>query len=282
MKLLYLPVRPDLRDYFGVYYVFAADKPVRQPMCAELGNIRFVVRGGGEIHWPDNRTCSFPEMSLVGPTMSAYTFSARPDTLVFGVGVLPRGWDALLGFGANELLDSLCDLRDCVDVRARLYSDTTLCALQHAKSFKECATFVDNFLAAQISRRRNKIRDFPIALEEWLLRPDFQGLDDLIENMDVSRRQTDRIAKYYFGASPKALQRKYRTLHALTRMSLSENVDWHDEINTGFYDQSHFIKEFKTFVGATPKMFMANAGALMAQSIKMRARATHKPPLKML
>ncbi|MEO0397911.1 MAG: AraC family transcriptional regulator [Pseudomonadota bacterium] len=287
MKLTYHEAAEHLRDFISVYYMFETTAPIVQPICAELGNVRFVLRGGGSLIWPDNRVRTVPPASIVGPTMSAYTIKAEANTRVFGVGVLPHGWDAIFGFGADQLTDELAPLGDCIrsdypgfggaagiaDLHDRIYKAQTL---------KDCAFVADSYFSALIAGRGRRLKPFPKALEDWLLSPERRSLDDLIADLGVSRRQTDRLAKYFFGASPKALQRKYRALHALTRMSLYGSSHWYDVSGEGYYDQSHFIKEFKTFVGITPNCFDGDTAILMARSIRLRARATHKHPLSML
>ena len=273
MKLKYYPVADDLKDYFGTYYVFECDEPVYQPICAELGNIRFVTSGDARLHWPDGRTSDFPKSSITGPTMSAYALEARSAARAFGVGVLPFGWDALFGFSAEKLLDRLGDLETYFGDEARATHDR-----MRDSSDEEMVAAADGFLRRQVEKRRDHIKRFPAPLEEWLLQPDAEGLNRLLEMMDVSHRQIDRLAKYYFGASPKALQRKYRALLALTRISLGEAENWAEAGGDLYYDQSHFIREFKHFVGATPQEFIRNKPVLLAKSIELRARAMHRKP----
>ena len=239
-------------------------------------NIRFTLAGGGTMYWASGRSAYLDQAALVGPTMAAFAFSVRAGTRVFGVGVLPYGWDALFGFSAEELMDQTADLPSVLGPEAGAALD----AMRNASDDAEVIAIADRFFAAAINARAARVRRFPEPLETWLLKPDALGLDALVDLLDVSRRTTDRLAKYYFGASPKALQRKYRALHALTRLSLEQPSHWYDASGEGFYDQSHFIKEFKTFVGATPSEFMGEKAVLMSRSIRLRARATHKPPVR--
>jgi AraC-like DNA-binding protein len=273
MQLRYFPVADDLRDYFGAYYIFECEPPVYQPICAELGNLRFILSGDSKMHWPDGRSTDFPKASITGPTMSAFALEALGNSRAFGVGILPFGWDALFGFSAERLLDRMDDLESYLGQEARDFHDQLRSA-----SDEQMVAAADEFLRRQVEKRKDDIKRFPAPLEEWLLQPDAEGLDRLLEMMDVSHRQIDRLAKYYFGASPKALQRKYRALLALTRISLGEAENWADAGGDLYYDQSHFIREFKHFVGATPQDFIRNRPVLLAKSIELRARAMHKKP----
>lgn len=77
-----------------------------------------------------------------------------------------------------------------------------------------------------------------------------------IKDLDpgVSERQLRRLFKFYFGESPKTFVRIKRFQKVLGRNptpeSLKEEKSYFDE---GYYDQAHFIKEFRDFYGVTPK-----------------------------
>ncbi|NOX95748.1 MAG: helix-turn-helix domain-containing protein [Alphaproteobacteria bacterium] len=88
-------------------------------------------------------------------------------------------------------------------------------------------------------------------------------IDKLIDVMDVSRRQTDRISKQIFGASPKLLQRKYRALRAADHIRTGQTLGAM-AAGQSFYDQSHYIKEFRSFIGVTPQQFAGNQAALIS------------------
>jgi methylphosphotriester-DNA--protein-cysteine methyltransferase len=73
----------------------------------------------------------------------------------------------------------------------------------------------------------------------------------LIEATGLSARQVARLTNRLYGAPPKLLARKYRALRVASLIATTEE-DWRDTIGDAFYDQSHFIRELKHFVGATP------------------------------
>lgn len=274
MELRYYLPRADLRDFVRAYYYFATDAPSVQPLCAELGNIRVVLDGAGELGMPNGETTPISAAFLLGPTMGAYKMTARAGTRVFGVGVRPRGWGALLGVNAEEAADSVFDLAAFAGGSARGVVDE----IRNAQSLAEMAAAADRFFANLIIRREQKICRYPQAIEHWLLSPEDLDLDRLIGAMDLSRRQTDRLAKQFFGASPKLLQRKYRALRAADRIRAGE-TDWLAAAGDAFYDQSHFIKEFKTFVGVTPGQFIHRQAQLISEVQEKRRLEAAPLPL---
>lgn len=260
MELRYHLPRADLRDLVRTYYLFETSAATLQPMNAELGNIRCLLSGGGRFIMPDGSSAPFAPAVLIGPTMGAYALDADAGTRAFGITILPRGWKILLGVNADEIADRMVDLT----ALAGRAAGETYEEIGNARSLPEMAAAADRFFLRLLSRRAARRHPYPGAFERWLLNPDDLSLDELVAMMDVSRRQTDRLAKQYFGASPKLLQRKYRVLRAADRIIFGGARDWLDAAGPGFYDQSHFIKEFKTFMGATPRVYAANMAGLSA------------------
>ena len=84
---------------------------------------------------------------------------------------------------------------------------------------------------------------------------DRSGLINLETDIDtgISHRQLRRMFKYYIGDTPKTFSKVVRFQNILkakpSKQSLQRNKLFFD---LGYYDQAHFIKEFKNFYGVTP------------------------------
>lgn len=275
MALEYYMPREDLRDHVRAYYYFSVEQDSVQPLCAEMGNIRVVLDGGGVLHTPQGGRQEISSAFLLGPTMGAYCMEARAGTRVFGIGIRPKGWITLCGMSAEEATDRVIDLTSFAGGLAR----ASIEEMRNARSLSEMAGAADRFFARLIARKASRSNaSYPQALAEWLLNPLDLGIDSLVETMDVSRRQTDRIAKLYFGASPKYLQRKYRALRAADRIRAGQ-LDWMSAAGDAYYDQSHFIKEFKTFIGITPTQFIGNQAQLLDEIQSQRRAQSLQIPL---
>lgn len=76
-------------------------------------------------------------------------------------------------------------------------------------------------------------------------------LDDLSERSQISKYYLIRKFNEYYGLSPHQYITNLRINHA--KKLLKNNMDFADiAIDSGFYDQSHFIKCFKEYTGVTP------------------------------
>lgn len=71
----------------------------------------------------------------------------------------------------------------------------------------------------------------------------------------LSSRQLRRLFNFYIGTTPKAFSKVVRFQQILnakpSKQSLKEDKLFYE---LGFYDQAHFIKDFKVFYGVTPKV----------------------------
>ncbi|MCY1235292.1 Helix-turn-helix domain protein [compost metagenome] len=81
------------------------------------------------------------------------------------------------------------------------------------------------------------------------------GVVDIKNDLDtgISPRQLHRLFDFYVGTSAKTFSQVVRFQNILkakpSSQSLRENKLFYD---VGYYDQSHFIKDFKNFYGVTP------------------------------
>lgn len=275
MELQYYLPRADLRDYVRAYYYFATDVAAVQPLCAELGNIRILLNGSGDLYMPGaDEPTRITSTFLIGPTMGAYTMHADAGTRVFGIGIRPRGWIRLFSINAYEAADKVFDLSDV----ARRVAGAVLEEVHKAGDARAMAEICDDYFAALLERRAKRTIPYPQAIEDWLLHDETLDLDRLMAMTGVSRRQTERLAKRHFGASPKLLQRKYRALRAADTIRAGKSP-WQNAAGPGYYDQSHFIKEFKTFIGVTPAQFFTAQTALMRDIQAKRSRDIAQAPL---
>lgn len=274
MELDYFLPRADLRDFVRAYYYFSADNLSVQPMCAELGNIRVLLNGSGRVRFSNGRKIEVPNAFLIGPTNGAYVMEVEAGTRVFGIGIRPRGWGALLGVNAAETADQIYDLSDFSGRLGRRLVEE----IGNAPDLPAMASAADRYFADLFVARTRRSVAYPEALEKWLTNPGDLDIDRLMEMIDISRRQTDRISKQFFGASPKLLQRKYRALRAADRIRAGQTL-WVSAAGDGFYDQSHFIKDFKSFIGVTPRQFAAAEATWITEVQARRLAAPLHHPL---
>lgn len=77
-------------------------------------------------------------------------------------------------------------------------------------------------------------------------------VDDVVKRMDTSKRTLQRLFSQYVGVSPKWVIQRYR-LHEAAEQVAGGVVDWPRlALELGYFDQAHFIKDFKAMIGRSP------------------------------
>jgi transcriptional regulator GlxA family with amidase domain len=82
------------------------------------------------------------------------------------------------------------------------------------------------------------------------------AINEILKDELTRRRQLERKFSQHVGISPKQLGRIIRLQEAL-KMLLNKQADNLTEIayENQYFDQAHFIKDFKEFTGVNPKEF---------------------------
>lgn len=82
------------------------------------------------------------------------------------------------------------------------------------------------------------------------------SISEMLERDVAKRRQLERKFAAHVGMSPKQLSRVIR-LQSVLSMMLNQASGRLSEIayDSDYYDQAHFIKDFKAFTGMTPREF---------------------------
>ena len=85
-------------------------------------------------------------------------------------------------------------------------------------------------------------------------------IDALAERLGMSRRHFERRFAEQIGVTPKAFQRTARLNHTVRELLLGASGDMlATALDHGYYDQAHFIHDFRAFVGQSPSAFLRNS-----------------------
>jgi AraC-like DNA-binding protein len=96
-------------------------------------------------------------------------------------------------------------------------------------------------------------------------------IESLADVTGLSQRQLARLTNKYYGCPPKLLARKYRALRCSARIALDQE-SWQALCEDGrFYDQSHFIREIKHFIGLTPHQLQTEPTAVAQLTLLRRS-----------
>lgn len=128
--------------------------------------------------------------------------------------------------------------------------------LADCSSSSERVGLVEAFLTEQLSTRKKRNLEQPVRA---IWRHQGQvSVPTLCQELGVGERSLQRMFSEGIGMSPKAFARLSRFLFTCARLRRRQEGCVLSEIgvDSGYYDQSHFNADFKTFSGMTPAQFL--------------------------
>jgi AraC-like DNA-binding protein len=85
---------------------------------------------------------------------------------------------------------------------------------------------------------------------------------DLAVRSGIGLRSLQRLFRSHVGVSPKWVIRRFRVQDAAERAAAGTAVDWAAvALDLGYFDQSHFTRDFKAQIGRTPAEYAALCAA---------------------
>lgn len=263
----------DLADYVTLFYNFNASVPAFEDTeRADHAQLRFRLSPGSATYsFADGRCQEAPELHLIGPTSGACHVLTSGPVHVFGLGLTPAGWGAVVGTDASEMLDKV----DCAVRRLGHGMRQTAQKLASAATIDEMVAIVEPFIRARIGDGKTALVEFMHVVDDWLASSPSPQVEDLVAATTLSRRQVERRCNALYGAPPKLLARKYRALRAAVAM-VHDGETLDELMARGFYDQSHLIRELKHFTGLTPGQMRAHPNPLALMTITSRQALSSK------
>ena len=219
-----------------------------------------------------------------GDKIKKYTsqnnFILQPNTMVMGQRtksyyILPTGnVDTFaicfypIGFGnfVKTTLDNLVDKEIPI---AELFGESEANELeQHmiqAIDTQQRIKIIETFLLEKL-KLNNTINDIVKSTVDALLKTNGTAPINVILKDDISkRRQLERSFKKQIGISPKQLAKAIRLQTAMQLLLNKESQTLTDiAYESEYFDQSHFIKDFKDLIGVTPKDFFNNENMVLS------------------
>lgn len=268
INLQYEAPHDTLLPFVSSFYYFDYNGPPKKELeRADRAQFRILLRGSGRYHFIDGSDCPTYPVTLVGPTTAPMQTSSDGPTTVFGWGMTPAGWSALMGKAAGDWVDKAFDATDIfgdsLDTLRRNLLDAPDVQSQFA---------IGQAAAAEIFATSDKAPfEFTSIVDRWLLDDADHDLEALVTATGMSVRHLERMTKRYYGMPPKKLARKYRAVRAAHKLALGDSLD-DTELGLSFYDQSHLIREIKQFTGLTPGELKAGSSELTAATIRERGK----------
>ncbi|HYG51054.1 MAG TPA: AraC family transcriptional regulator [Flavobacteriales bacterium] len=125
--------------------------------------------------------------------------------------------------------------------------------LAYSKSFAEKINALDNLLLGQLELQRKECEIISRATDAILLHSGKEILTELLNDLNLTERTFQRIFKKFVGITPTQYRRICQFKDSFEKLKSGAFEKMTDvAYQTGFADQSHFIRSFKEHSQTTP------------------------------
>jgi AraC-like DNA-binding protein len=195
-----------------------------------------------------------PGTLLCGPHSRFFVIDTAEQDSVMGIHFKPGGAFPFFKLPAGELQNLHVSLEDLWGAEAGLLRERLLEAPTPQAKFQALETC----LIAQAFKPLERHRAVGFALGLFLNTHTAPAISDISDHIGLSSRRFIQLFNNEVGLTPKLFSRVRRFQQVLQTIHSSTEFDWVGlAASCGYFDQAHFIHDFKAFSGINPTTYMA-------------------------
>ena len=197
-----------------------------------------------------------PNAMIMGQRTKSFDILPAGNVDTFAICFYPIGFANFVKMPLENLVDKETPI-------ANLFGQTEANELEQqmiqAIDTQQRINIIETFFL-KILNEKNTISNIVKSTVDFLLKTNgTTPINDILIDDISKRRQLERHFRKQIGVSPKQLSKAIR-LQATLNMLLNKKTETLTDIayESDYFDQNHFIKDFKDLVGVTPKEFLGS------------------------
>ncbi len=249
--------RPELAEYVQLIWAMESESKTDSFPLEQIlpdGIVELVFHFGDPFITHESDGTSYVQPASFAISQMKKFIHIESDGHVGLIAVRFFPWGAYHFF--DTLISSFLDAFVSTEVLWEDHHEEATEKVRSAPSHRERLQFVEQFLLARLKEHRRSDPAVDEAIKLCRVERGRLLVKELCERVELSRKQLERRFLGSIGTTPKVFCRVSRFLdvfhHLQTFRGRSLTELTHE---CGYFDQAHFIREFKEFSGFTPKQF---------------------------
>jgi AraC-like DNA-binding protein len=194
---------------------------------------------------------------LVGAHSESFVIDTAEEQWVMGAEFHPAGAVPFLGMPAGEVEGMHVPLDDLWRRCGRQLRERVL----EAPTADARLRILEQVLAERVARVPEGHPAVLYALDEFGRGPRVRTIAEVTGRVGMSARRFIERFRNEVGMTPKRFCRVRRFQQALRLIGAGKRVEWTDvALDCGYFDQPHFIHDFRAFAGMSPTEYAARRG----------------------
>lgn len=193
-----------------------------------------------------------PRCFAIGQLTRPLEIEPTGETGIFSVRFHPGGFLPFTSIPLRELENKAVPLEKVFAQDGKGIEQMIL----EAKTTSQRIELLEQFFLNRLKDRKTIDRTIKATVGTILTAYGQLSVDEISKRTNIHRRQLERKFRVAIGLSPKQLSKTIRLQAALSILLAKKFTSLTAlAYETGYYDQAHFIKDFKELTGFTPKEF---------------------------
>ena len=272
LRLRLIGAPADLAPYIaGIYRTEVEEGVVVEDwLPPEEGNLR---TGRGAVYEAapgDGEITSVPPVVISGPS-NRVTRLRIGGGKYWGIGLTPAGWSRIVRSPAHQFANRFVDIDD-TNVSAEL--SLMLRTLDdEVEAPEDAAELVGGTLRGLLGKRPPSESTIH-AVHLSLVSEDAIAVGPIANMAGMVPRTFERFCKRHFGFGPQVLLKRQRFLRSLAKYMLDPSMKWINSLDTHYWDQAHFIRDFRATMNMTPSEYAALPHPVVKAAVSVISAST--------
>jgi AraC-like DNA-binding protein len=236
----------DLRFFVAHFWIVTWDLRGQEPYLSENlshPTVHLVLEKGNS--------------KIFGVITGRFTQLLKDTGRVFGIKFRPGAFYPFVKTSVSSFTDSSVDVLDIFGADGSALEGTIL-SLEDEEAMVEAA---EAFLRERLPQCDPNVETINRVVDTIVADGAIVKVDDVVNRLGLSKRGLQRLFNQYVGVSPKWVIKRYRLHEAAEKLAHGQVEDWPAlALELGYFDQAHFIKDFKSIVGKTPAEYARHTG----------------------
>lgn len=248
----------DLKSLVSCYWTLEVPRqtePQKQRIvpdgCLEMA---FILGDDIKQYTSGNEFILQPRAMVLGQTMEPFYIEPTGFVKTFAIRFYPYGFASFVSEPIKNLVNKETSIK-------QLFGQETADELEQkivkAKNTEQRISIIEKFLLDRLNDEKTINRIVKNTIDSLMSTNGSASINSILKDDLSKRRQLERNFKKQIGVSPKQLGKVIRLQTAL-KMLLDQKSENLTDIayESEYFDQAHFIKDFREFTGINPREFI--------------------------
>jgi len=262
----YREVKPGnaLKSFVKCYYIYQSNANVQFEDVVFPSGCMEIIFNLGDGHWQTASDCGFvtnPAIELWGQITRPLPVKSVGKNIMLGVRFLPQGAAYFLNDKIDLFTNRVVDFSELSGNSVKVLHSK----LSDAPEWDSRIELVENFLLKSLSYSEKKFDRVVLVnnIMNEIQREDFfENFETVASRNGITSRYLQKLFLQYTGLTPKLYSKIDRFQNSLRLVTKNETSLTSIAYECGYFDQSHFIREFKSFTGLTPSGYASESSPI--------------------